>query len=392
MQQNRILFVDDEPLTWEHYATLSRHVGPGYEVVTVSKGQEAIEIMAKKPVDVVVSDMQMPEMSGPEFLTHVERQHPETMRIVISAYSDQLAIARCLMFGHRYFQKPLDLAELAETLKRVCQLKQTIRNDKVTKIIGGTSALPSPPETYLKLTEALDTPATSIEDLAEIISVDPGLTAKLLQIVNSAQFGMARRISTAFEAVQYAGVDVLRALMLGLQALRQFESKKPRSVSLSELWGHMLDTAVGARMIAEEEKLDFNEAQECFVAGLLHDVGKLILAANADKEYEKVVRKSRNEKIPIHQIEHEVFGATHADVGGYLLGLWGLPEPIVRSVELHHTLQLVTEEGFSYLVAVHAAQNLIKSSFKRVGDLDMAFLKRVKMADRVDAWRKMLQP
>jgi HD-like signal output (HDOD) protein len=392
MQQNRILFVDDEPLTWEHYATISRHVGPGYEVVTVSKGQEAIDLMAKKPVDVVVSDMQMPEMSGPEFLTHVERQHPQTMRIVISAYADQLAIARCLMFGHRYFQKPLNLPELADTLKRVCQLKQAVRNDKVTKIIGGTSALPSPPETYLKLTEALDTPTTSIEDLSEIISVDPGLTAKLLQIVNSAQFGMARRITTAFEAVQYAGVDVLRALMLGLQAIRQLDSKKPKSLSLSELWGHMLDTAVGARMLAEEEKLDFNEAQECFVAGLLHDIGKLILASNADKEYEAVVRKSRNEKLPVYQVEQEVFGATHADVGGYLLGLWGLPEPIVRSVELHHSLTQVTEKGFSYLVAVHAAQNLLKGSFKRVGSLDMPFLTRVQMAHRVPDWTKVLQP
>jgi len=392
MQQNRILFVDDEPLTWEHYATLSRHVGPGYEVVTVSKGQEAIDLMSKKPVDVVVSDMQMPEMSGPEFLTHVEREHPQTMRIVISAYADQLAIARCLMFGHRYFQKPLDLAELADTLKRVCQLKQAIRNEKVRKIIGATAALPSPPETYLRLTEALDTPATSLEDLAEIISVDPGLTAKMLQIVNSAQFGMARRITTAFEAVQYAGVDVLRALMLGLQALRQFDKKKPKSLPLSELWGHMLDTAVAARTIAEEEKVDFNEAQECFVSGLLHDIGKLILASNADKEYEGVLRTSRNEKIPCYKIEHEVFGATHADVGGYLLGLWGLPEVIVRTVELHHSLDHIREQGFSSLIAVHAAQNIIKTSFKRVGSLDMEFLKRAGVTDRVEKWTKILQP
>jgi HD-like signal output (HDOD) protein len=392
MQQNRILFVDDEPLTREHYSSLSRHVGPDYEVLTVSSGKEAMDLLAARPADVVVSDMQMPEMSGPEFLTHVEREHPETMRVVISAYADQLAIARCLMFGHRYFQKPLNMPELAETLKRVCQLKKAIRNEKVRKSIGSTSTLPSPPETYLRLTEALDAPNTSIADLAEIIQVDPGMTAKLLQIVNSAQFGLARRITTPAEAVQYAGVDVLRALMLGIHSLRKFESKQPRSVSLSDLWGHMLDTAIGARMIAEEEKLGFDPIQECFVAGLLHDVGKLVLASNADKEYEAVIRKSRNEKIPIYQIEQEVFGATHADIGGYLLGLWGLPEPIVRSVELHHSLTGLKESGCTPLVAVHAAQNLSRGSSRRVGSLDRDFLKRSGLADRIETWTGLLQP
>lgn len=388
MQQNRILFVDDEPLTREHYASLSRHVGPNYEVLTVSSGAEAVDILAKKPVDVVVSDMQMPEMSGPEFLAHVERQHPETMRVVISAYADQLAVARCLMFGHRYFQKPLNMAQFAEALKRVCQLKETIRNEKVAKIIGGMAALPSPPETYLKLTEALDSRNSSLDELGEIIRVDPGMTAKLLQIVNSAQFGLARRITTPFEAVQYAGVDVLRALMLGLQSLRGFESKKPKSVSLSGLWSHMLDTAVGARTLGEEEKLGFEETQECFVAGLLHDVGKLILAGNADKEYEAVLRQARNEKLPVVQVEREAFGATHADIGGYLLGLWGLPEVIVRSVELHHSLDLVQEKTFSPLVALHLAQNI--GHPERPAALDLEFLKRAGLEPRIPEWMRVL--
>ncbi|MDB6041196.1 MAG: hypothetical protein JWM99_5037 [Verrucomicrobiales bacterium] len=357
---NRVLFVEDDLLSRQYCEGLSSVLGRDYEVITVPDGRSALDNLARFSADVVVSDLEMSEMSGPEFLTTVERLYPETTRLVISSHTEQLAVARCLMYGHRYLQKPLD-PDFPQVLKRICRLKHAVRNEKLAKIIGGTSALPTPPETYLRLTEALQSPMTSLADMAEIIRADLALTTKLLQIVNSAQFGSGRKITTVFDAVQMTGISVLQGLMLGIQAIKQHDGKRLQSLALPALWNHSLEIAVAVRKLAQTERLDFSDCEEFFVGGLLHDMGKLILASHADLDYSKVMQRATGQTLPLYCLEQEQFGATHSDVGAYLLGLWGLPESIVSSVQTHHTLENVEPGVFSVVVAIYAAHCLGKS-------------------------------
>ncbi len=387
--RNRILFVDDEPMVLDLYRQIGASAGTPGSVLTASNGTEALALLAQDPTDVVVADLELPGMEGCELLTHIERLYPQTMRVVISGHSDRLGAARCLMYGHRYFEKPLEVFALSEALERVCELRRVIADPRVRAIVGGTNSLPTPPETYLRLSEALNDPNADLEEFAEIIRVDAGLTTKLLQIVNSAQFGLGREITTTFEAVQIFGVETLRALMLALQASKFAETRQIKSVSLREMWDHSLQTATGARSLAKAEGLDFKATEECFVAGLLHDIGKLILAGNDDALYGKVLEASRKENLPVDEVEKREMGATHADLGAYLLGLWGLPEMIVSCVQLHHSLDKARIEGFQPIVAVHAAQNLI-SSHRRAPVLDTAFLERAGCADRVEEWKRAL--
>jgi len=390
VMENRILFVDDEPLMREVYAGLGPTMGAGYEVLTSASAASALNELEKQAVDVVVSDLQMPDMNGADFLANVERKFPDAMRVVISGYTDQLAVARCLMFGHRYYQKPIAVTSLADSLKRVCELKRVIRSEKLQKIIGATTSLPSPPETYLRLTEAIDSPDTSIDDLARIVQVDPGLTAKLLQIVNSPQFGVAYQVSSAAEAMQIVGIEVLRALMLGLHALKFWEKKKCKSLPLPQLWQHLLETAVAAKKLARAEELPGKMAEECFVAGLLHDIGKMVLAAHADQQYGELLKRAAAEKMPATALERDYFGATHADIGAYLLGLWGVPEEIVKAVELHHSLGELPDGGFFPVIAVHAAQHLSDSPARAEG-LDRENLERLGYGGRLEGWAGALK-
>jgi len=387
--RNRILFVDDEPMVLDLYRQIGASAGTPGSVLTATNGTEALALLAQDPTDVVVADLELPGMEGCELLTHIERLYPQTMRVVISGHSDRLGAARCLMYGHRYFEKPLEVFALSEALERVCELRRVIADPRVRAIVGGTNSLPTPPETYLRLSEALNDPNADLEEFAEIIRVDAGLTTKLLQIVNSAQFGLGREITTTFEAVQIFGVETLRALMLALQASKFAETRQIKSVSLREMWDHSLRTATGARSLAKAEGLDFKATEECFVAGLLHDIGKLILAGNDDALYGKVLEASRKENLPVHEVEKREMGATHADLGAYLLGLWGLPEMIVSCVQLHHTLDKARIEGFQPIVAVHAAQNLSPAP-RRIPTLDTAFLERAGCADRTDEWKRVL--
>src|SRR5687768_4407972 len=231
--RSRILFVDDEPLVREFYSMVGSLLGSDYEVYTVSSGEDGLQFLKRTPVDIVISDLVMPEMNGQEFMTAVAREHPESMRIVISAHEDQLTVAQCLMFGHRYFSKPFDLKNLASILKRICRLKHQVGSEKLKRVITGLGALPTPPRLYLRLTQAVNSPYSSLEEISAIVHEDPGLTLKLLQISNSAYFGVSRRILTPMEAVQIVGLEILRGLVLCVHAFKFYQDRSFKSVDTS---------------------------------------------------------------------------------------------------------------------------------------------------------------
>ena len=374
----------------EFYGMVGSVLGADYEVFTAASGKEGLAFLGRTPVDIVVSDLVMPEMNGQEFLTAVSRDHPESMRIIISAHEDQLTVAQCLMFGHRYFSKPFDVRNLAAVLRRICHLKHQVGSDKLKRVVSGLGALPTPPKIYLRLSEAVNSPYSSLDEIGAIVQEDPGLTLKLLQISNSAYFAVSRKIITPVDAVQIVGLEILKALVLCIHAFKFYQEKQIKSVSVSALWEHSLRTATAARKLARYEHLSEAACEEAFVSGLLHDIGKLVLAANADDDYQAVMNRSRSEGTPVDQVEWEVFGATHAQIGAYLLGLWGLPEPVVSNVELHHSLDFSANTGFTPAAALHIAQFLERSP-DRISQLDTRFLKQIGVDNRVSEWERVLE-
>src|SRR5688500_6255867 len=208
----RLLFVDDEPFIRELYSSLQTVLGQGHEVHTASTGLEALRLLNQQSYDVVVSDLAMPGMDGMEFLNEVVQDFPETARVIISGYADRLKIAECLTVGHRFFHKPIDFKTLTGFLRRVCKYSYLISNDRLRKIICGTKALPSIPESYLRLSEILASEFSNLNDIIELVEQDAGLSTKLLHVANSATFAPAQPICTPAEAVQSTGVDIIKAL------------------------------------------------------------------------------------------------------------------------------------------------------------------------------------
>jgi len=387
---NSVLFVDDEPLMRELYTNLANVLGPDFQIRTVSGGTEALEVLATQSVDIIVSDLSMPQMAGGEFLTTVERLYPETMRVVISGVGDELAVARCLMYGHRYFQKPLQLKEIADLVRRISRHGKVLRSDRVKKIVGRSDVLPTPPETYLRLTELLQNANSPLEEVARIIESDPGLTARLLQVVNSAAFGYGGKLSTVEDAVQVAGVEVVRSLLLALQARSFAENRLKNKQLLNTFWQHSIETGARCRLLARAERLNLTEQETCFTAGLLHDVGKLVLAASEEKIYGDLVAAAVRDGVPVFERELDVYGATHADIGAYLLGLWGLPDTIIHPVERHHNLGADRGRGFTPVLCVHLAQNLLPTA-RRAEKVNLQFLQECGLQARLPQWEEALE-
>jgi HD-like signal output (HDOD) protein len=385
-----LLFVDDEIRVLQGLQRQLRSMRNEWDMNFVDNARKALEFMASRPVDVLVSDMMMPEMDGAELLIEVSKRHPNTIRIVLSGHAEREAILRLVGPAHQYLSKPCDAEELRSAMARAFALRDLLSNDRLKQLATRIKSLPTVPAIYQRLTDELRKEDASTQQIGEIISHDVGMTAKILQLVNSAFFGLPQPISNPAEAVMYLGLSTVRALVLSLQVFSQFKNPNLAGFSLNALADHCWTTAVFARRIAHAQRCDTKTIDQCFIAGVLHDIGRIILADGLPEQYKKVWDEARQRQLPVWQVEQNEFGATHADVGAYLLGLWGLPNPIVEAVALQHCPSLCIAPGFAPLAALHVASAF---AHEKEGDpaetcrIDENYLTNFGLAECLPNWR-----
>lgn len=390
----KILFVDDESNVLEGLRRMLRHMREEWEMEFVEGGRQALELMEQKPFDVVVADMRMPGMNGAELLNEVMKRHPTTVRFILSGHADQELIMKCIGSTHQYLSKPCDPEDLKSAVLRATSINSLARNERIKQLVSRMDRLPSIPSLYIEIIEKLQSMESSIDDVADIISKDMAMTAKILKLVNSAFFGLARRVSSPNEAVNYLGMDMIKSLVLAAHVFSQFEALGSVRFHPEYLWNHSLETAATAKKIAKIEHGNCHFMDECFVAGMLHDSGKLVLASNFPQDYDRALERAESGECSYLDAEREVFEVDHAEIGGYLLSLWGLPEPVVEAIMLHHRPGQSFASKFTPLAAVHIANALVHEYEELSGDpfgvngLDPEFLKTLNLSDHLEQWRK----
>lgn len=390
--KKRVLFVDDETMVLQGLERMLRPMRADWEMVFVDNGAKALDLMAQAPFDVVISDMRMPGMSGAELLGEVLKRFPKTVRLILSGHADRDLVLRCVGSTHQCLSKPCQPEELKAAMTRAGNLEQSLRDQSLRQLISRMDRLPSMPSLYVEIAEKLQNPDSGVEEIGEIVAKDLAMTAKILKLVNSAFFGLGRQISSPAEAVAYLGMETIKALVLSIHAFSQFETLKLGAFSIDSLWAHSQHTAGLAKEISRIEEADRKLIDEAFVSGLLHDSGKLVLACNFPAEYEEVLQNGRTGSLAQLAAEERTFGANHAEVGGYLLGLWGLPVPVVEAIALHHQPELSPHLLFSPLTAVHVANALANLQPTQNGllseeELDLKYLGKLGRDNRLEIWR-----
>lgn len=390
----KILFVDDESKVLDGLQRTLRPMRHEWEMAFVTGGAEALDTLAARPFDVVVSDMRMPGMNGAQLLTEVMRRYPQVVRIVLSGHSDQELILKSVGPAHQFLSKPCDTEAIKETVGRSCALRDLLAGESLQRLVSQMQTLPSLPTLYTQLVEELQSPNAAIKRVGEIISQDIGMTAKILQVINSAFFGLRRHISSPTEAVSLLGLDTVMTLVLSIQVFSQFKQDCLPLSFATALWSHSMRVGVFAKRVVQAEGCDPEMSKDAFTAGLLHDVGHLMTAANLPKEYTQMSALAQVCHLPQDEVERQVFGATHAELGAYLLGLWGLPNSIVEAVAYHHCPEQCSVQSFSPLTAVHLGDVLDCETHTarlewRPAGLNLDYLANLGLQDRLPAWQEL---
>ena len=389
----KVLFVDDEDLVLQGLQRMLRPLRNEWEMEFCSSGAQALERMAASPFDVVVSDMRMPGMNGAELLNQVMQRQPRTVRLILSGHADQDLIMKCVGTTHQFLSKPCEPETLKNTIARATSLGFQMQNEKLMAVVARMDRLPSFPALYADIVKALQDPEVCMEEVGGIVAKDMAMTANILKLVNPAFFGLRRQIASPAEAASYLGVDVLKSLVLSLHAFSECEATRVKGFSVEALWQHSLQTSAGAKLIAQAERAEPHAVNEAFTAGMLHDVGRMVLAANFPDECNAATDLAASKSISRLEAEREIFGSTHAEAGGYLLGLWGLPVPVVEAIALHHTPSESFSRTFTALTAVHVADVLAEAlSPSQEGEsqavIDEAHLTAAGLIDRLPVWRQ----
>ncbi len=391
----KILFVDDEPKVLSGLRRMLRSLRHEWDMVFVESGPEALRHLATSSFDVVVTDMRMPGMDGAQLLTRVVEKHPSVVRVVLSGQCDHSSVLKCVGPAHQFLTKPCDSDTLKSTVARACCLRDRLPDDWVREAISCVQSLPGQPSTYQELTVELASASTHIECIAESVSRDPAMIAKILQLVGSGFFGTPQIVSDMDHAVQLLGLETIRSLAKSTDSFFPLCHDESHGDFWSGFADHCLSVAAAAKRIAQSETNDSVLVGNAHLAGMLHDIGILVLAKDSPQYYVDAISLACDEHTTLAQAETRVFNTRRDNAGAYLMGLWGLPDCIVNSIAFHLSPTRSSEETFGPLAAVHVANAVMEeASGGEIGvasSIDMCFLERIGCADRLDAWRDICQ-
>lgn len=351
----RILFVDDEVRILDGLKRLLRAQRQEWEMVFAEGGVLALQELAVAPFDVIVTDMRMPGMDGAALLAQVQQKYPHLARVVLSGHTELEAALRAVPVAHQFLSKPCEADDLRAVIERACNLQSLLSNEELRAAISQMGDLPSLPRRFQELTAALDNPDITLPEIARIIERDVAMCAKCLQLVNSAFFGLPRRVTSIQPAITYLGTNMLRNLVFSAEVFRTFAPGSSLSeAALEALEAHALEAARLTRHFGLERK----RGEEAFMAAMLHDIGRLVLESRLPARCREVRELARQQDLSLSEAERAILGVTHAQVGAFLLGLWGLPYPIVEAVALHHQEPCGKPEDGDLVPVVQLAERL----------------------------------
>jgi HD-like signal output (HDOD) protein len=352
-------------------------------------GDAALEKLQQKHFDVIVTDMRMPEMDGVELLEQVKKCHPDMIRFVLSGHSDREMIKRSVGTAHQFLSKPCNADYLKASIKKALLLRQRLASQQLRRMIGNIGSLPVLPALYQKLQTALKDPNCDIERVANIISQDVSMSGKILHLVSSAFFGIPRKVETVKQALSLLGLEIVQSLVLTTGLFDQFTQKELEAFPIEEIFHHSLRVGFVAGEVMKTFTGDRQLIADAFNGGMMHDVGKLVQIDLLPDQTREIWQAAKESGENLADTEYSNLGYSHAEVGGYLLGVWGFPDRVVSSVTFHHTPGSLSDAEPTAGTAVHVANALVHVADGKVSwklKLDECYIDDLGLKEQLPQW------
>jgi putative nucleotidyltransferase with HDIG domain len=318
-------------------------------------GGEALSQLRTTECDVVVTELALPDMAAIDLLRQVQEEFPKAARLVLSAAGDPQSMMRSLAVAHQILRKPCSPEMLEKQVANSLAMRTILNDDNLHARIAKIDKLPVLPSIYKQLVEEMQSETASVQKIAELIRRDVAITARVLQMINSAHFGVSRHVDSALQAVNLLGLDNVKSLVLTAGVFSQFKESGLAGFLLDEIYGHSLTVGTSAQYFANAFGLGRQQAEEALTAGTLHDIGKLILVTNFEKEAKEIVKTVKEQDLPLHTAERQMLGVSHCEIGAHLLSLWGLSDHVLEAVAFHDAPETSAHPTLNVLAAVHLA-------------------------------------
>lgn len=374
----RVLLVDDDPRVVEALERVLEAEIDDIDLSTATSGREALDVLEGEPFDLLVTDMRMPQMDGAELLERVHERWPDVVRFVLSGQMDRAAAIRSLPHAHQFLSKPCPVGKMVAAVERARTLRGLITDPVVRSLVGSVGVLPTSSPLLREVTRLLAEPEVSPTAISAVLRQDPVLAAKTLQLANSTCFADGPPTTDLGTAVARLGVETLSGLMLSTGLARAAEGHLSDGFDLVSFERRSVLRGVWCRLVGETER-------EPFVAGLLSHLGVLVLAIVQPAVAAAIQRRVDAGERRV-DVEREILGTSYAQLGGYLLGLWGLPAHIVDAVAFHHDLLHVPEEDRELTAMVHVVASLTDDV-----PLDEAGLEAIGLRGEAHRWVEAAQ-
>lgn len=385
----RILFVDDSEAVLSVLRRMVQYAEYDWISHFAIGGPEAIAALEMDQYDVIVTDIEMPEINGIKLLKYVQKKFPELIRVIYSGSLTKENVREVASFTHRFISKPCEMDKLINTIENTLFIYRELDNSKIRKVLTKTGAIPSLPKIYNELMAKIDSEDFSLREAAHLISSDVGMSANILKQINL--LGYAESIHSIEQAVTMLGLNSIKAIALSTHIFHSMNSEEVLHFSLQQLVRHSMLTAHFAKIITKIETDNHDMCESAFVAGVLHDMGSIIFASNFPAKYGDALERVYNTNRPIAEVERNLIGISHGDIGAHLLALWGFSRDILHAVAFHEQPENSLDVSFSTLTAVYVGSYLAHSfeedrAYHESDLIDSPYLKSLNCSSRYQLW------
>jgi len=390
-----ILFIDSHQESTNDLQVLIDELGSEWECEICKNCDDAFRLLEDSKFDVVISEMLMEDMDSAQFHKKVSELYPGTVRIIFSENTDKGIYFKAAKYIHQFIAKPCAMEIVKKIINNSIGLRNLLADKQLQARIRSIDDLPSFPEIYDQLEKELQKDDVSIRKIADLIKKDVNITAKLLKMTNSAFFGLTTYVNNPLQAVNLLGLHTVQNIVMAAGVFEQFKDPKLPGYSLDTIYNESLAVGAGAQTLANSLGLSKQMTDDSLLAGMLHDIGKLIMLTYFQKEFVEAVKMAENDDIPLEDAERKIIGVSHAEAGAYLLSLWGLPSSIVEATAFHCNPNKTSSPMMNVLTTVHLAyafnQEKAKQEEKESSMLDMEYLEKLDLSKKVKFLKPLVQ-